>query len=450
MTTLLRSKSNNIIASKFGWEIYLTKMKVRCLKVDDRLLVLCADERHYFVKIVHFDEAHDDIHLHFLFWKDKFDYIGKASKLYLSENNERLTVGMNLSINRYVCNEKKRDRDQLSLGNDDAKSLKVVRTRYDDNFFKKPRLSLKRTVHRGKNAILDGNQLIPTADSSSSCLSVITKSIPPQNHQIQFKHQLLNIPPLQIKEVHVAEKDSTHFHDEVSRDSLHSAITPDRLGVSIELSSKTSQISSTLSTFGLDLHINFADGDRILHINFETDVVDNDRSRSDAMEYVHQYQIGILPIGELCKYLVGVLRDKRSSLYRKLQWIVDVTQIQIGKVQPKVSKYNLPFSSSSGSTINDSVVECLLPPRPTCTFQDLNIFQKFSQIRKVLSSKKKLQSRFMHSMLPLGGQLPKVPSSNMCQQINKLHSLCLLKNEVESMLHTVINDLQNITSDGTL
>lgn len=150
MSVLLRPEGD-IVAQNYGE--YFSLDRIKNFRKGDRYEVLCRDGLNYIAEVKYFDSGTLQGHLHFLFWKTRFDYKGSFEHVYFtSEGTYSTAAGITVNNQYETLNgtsSKPKQSSKIRRSSNVANSSYALNTKYDQDFFAKPRptWAKKRSSH---------------------------------------------------------------------------------------------------------------------------------------------------------------------------------------------------------------------------------------------------------------------------------------------------------------
>lgn len=141
--SLLRRPAGDEVAEHYGK--YYDVNTLRFIKRGEKYEVLCSDGLNYIVEVKEIDPDTLRVHLHFPNWKNRFDFKGSLKDIYITEEGMYSKEAGITSNNTYDFEgngmgiSAKRDRMKRAISG--AKSSYAANTKYDPDFFSKPRPS---------------------------------------------------------------------------------------------------------------------------------------------------------------------------------------------------------------------------------------------------------------------------------------------------------------------
>lgn len=179
--SLLFKPAGDELATHYGE--YFDLAALSTISVGRRYEVLCSDGMNYIVEIKQFDPVSFIGHIHFWHWKSRFDFKGSIRDVYMTtEGRYSKDAGITAS-NTYetenVSQSARRSSQiggrKLSLG---EKSSYAANTKYDDDFFAKPRpkwAKRRRQAYESEMMPASYEERISVGDSSSGEEDVVSR-----------------------------------------------------------------------------------------------------------------------------------------------------------------------------------------------------------------------------------------------------------------------------------
>lgn len=135
MSVLKRPNGDDILA-KYG--PCFTVERIQQFNVGEKYEILCVDARWYHVEVEKFSADNLIATLHFPHWQRSFDYHGSLRHLYMAEIGTYSAV---TSHNKYPDPNSGQKPERKPIIKDKSKPVLSyeAKTKYDDNFFSKPR-----------------------------------------------------------------------------------------------------------------------------------------------------------------------------------------------------------------------------------------------------------------------------------------------------------------------
>lgn len=140
--SLLFRPAGDELAAQYGEYFDLAAMST--ITPGGKYEVLCSDGMNYIVEIKHFDPVSFTGHLHFRNWKTRFDYKGSIRDVYMTTEGKYSKDAGITAFNTYETeNGPQSSRRASHVGSRKLplgeKSSYAANTKYDDDFFAKPR-----------------------------------------------------------------------------------------------------------------------------------------------------------------------------------------------------------------------------------------------------------------------------------------------------------------------
>lgn len=179
--SLLFKPAGDELATQYGE--YFDLAALSTISVGGRYEVLCSDGMNYIVEIKQFDPVSFIGHIHFRHWKTRFDFKGSIRDVYMTtEGRYSKDAGITAS-NTYetenVSQSARRSSQigsrKLSLG---EKSSYAANTKYDDDFFAKPRpkwAKRRRQAYESEMMPASYEERMSVGDSSSGEEDVVSR-----------------------------------------------------------------------------------------------------------------------------------------------------------------------------------------------------------------------------------------------------------------------------------
>ncbi len=119
--------------------------------IGNKYDILCKDGLNYIIEIKEFDSTNCHGHFHYPGWGAKYDYIGSFENLYLAKEGTYTTEGLLVGNNTYQTSDANGSNEVVVkqavkrvLRQAPLEGAQAKRTRYEEDFLLKPRLSLRR------------------------------------------------------------------------------------------------------------------------------------------------------------------------------------------------------------------------------------------------------------------------------------------------------------------
>jgi hypothetical protein len=139
--SLLRRPNGDEIAEQYG--DYFDIKRIELIKCGERYEGLCRDGLNYIVEVKEFNPKTYQGHLHFPQWKTRFDFKGSLKDVYITDEGTYSKDAGITSLNTYdfdvSANAKRSSQPKKSIIPSGAKSTYAANTKYDEDFFSKPR-----------------------------------------------------------------------------------------------------------------------------------------------------------------------------------------------------------------------------------------------------------------------------------------------------------------------
>jgi hypothetical protein len=161
------------IAANYG--DYFDSSRISAIRKGDRYEALCKDGLNYVVEVKDFSPETNIGHLHFPRWKTKYDYKGNLEKVYLVEEGTYSSEGKLTLNNTYELDggssSKRLQNAQRSKRPPSTMSSYAANTRYDEDYFAKPRprwAKKRRSSGEMKESESSGNESEPEPQNNNS------------------------------------------------------------------------------------------------------------------------------------------------------------------------------------------------------------------------------------------------------------------------------------------
>lgn len=163
--------AGDIVAVNYG--PYFDIDRVRRIRRGERYEILCTDGLNYIVEVKFFNPENYQAHLHFCHWKTRFDYKGSLEKAYIAEEGTYSKPSGITPLNTYEFEEelpsKRPQKSNVSSRKPAVpNSAYFVNTKYDDDFFSKPRPSWAKKRRSSGDGKHDSGSSTSTDDSDNN------------------------------------------------------------------------------------------------------------------------------------------------------------------------------------------------------------------------------------------------------------------------------------------
>lgn len=178
--SLLFKPAGDELATQYGE--YFDLAALSTISVGGRYEVLCSDGMNYIVEIKQFDPVSFIGHVHFRHWKTRFDFKGCIRDVYMTTEGRYSKDAGITANNTYETENNSQSARRSSLGNRKLslgeKSSYAANTKYDDDFFAKPRpkwAKRRRQTYESEMMPASYEERVLVGDSSSGEEDVVSR-----------------------------------------------------------------------------------------------------------------------------------------------------------------------------------------------------------------------------------------------------------------------------------
>jgi hypothetical protein len=169
--SLLRRPNGDEVAEHYGDYFDINRMGL--INRGEKYEVLCRDGLNYIVEVKDFNQKTFHAHLHFPQWKTRFDFRGSLKDVYITDEGKYSREAGITALNTYdfeaTANAKRSSQTKKTIPAG-TKSTYAANTKYDEDFFSKPRPSWAKKRRSGSDSSQqwDGAQSAQNSSDESS------------------------------------------------------------------------------------------------------------------------------------------------------------------------------------------------------------------------------------------------------------------------------------------